>query len=267
MRSSPTSIWAFRHLIRRLVLSELRTGVARRKLGILWWLLDPILLLGVYWGVVVGLLGAGREVGGPYPLFLCAGLLLWKWISSSLGRGSASFVARPGLLKSVAVPLAVIPISLALGGAIPWGVAMALLFFISTVVGQISIEISVLQAVPLFFLTTVLVVSLSGIASLTTVYVRDLTGLLPHMLRATYYLSPGLWSLEALQAKVGAELFQIYLFINPAAIPMDSWRRITFNGGVIDPFHWKIMMAHCVVLICITAFLFRRYESDVVRRL
>lgn len=267
MRSSPVEIWKFRHLIRRLILSDLRTGVARRKLGVVWWLLDPILLLGVYWGVVVGILGAGRKADGPYPLFLFSGLLLWKWLSSSLSRSSTVYVGRAGLLKSVAVPLAALPIATAFAGFIPWSIGAILLFTVSGFVGQDVASLRVLQSVPLLLLSVGIITSISIFVAVTTVYFRDLCGLLPHVLRAGYYLSPGLWSMEMLRDRVSNQLFSIYKILNPLALPMDSWRRITFTGELISLDSWIIMTVHMLAFAGISSALIWRYESDVVRRL
>ena len=64
-------IWNIRSLIGNLVQLELTSGVARRKFGLFWWLLDPILLLGIYWVLVVVILDVRRSVDGPIHCF-CA---------------------------------------------------------------------------------------------------------------------------------------------------------------------------------------------------
>ena len=65
LKTRMLGIWNIRSLIGNLVRLELRSGVARRKFGLFWWLLDPILLLGIYWVIVVVVLDVRRSVDEP----------------------------------------------------------------------------------------------------------------------------------------------------------------------------------------------------------
>ena len=82
-----------RDLLKILVMSELRSTVARSKLGWIWWFLDPLLMMLVYWAIVVGLLGRGSDRYDPYPAFLFAALITWKHFATAVGRSL-------GLLRS-----------------------------------------------------------------------------------------------------------------------------------------------------------------------
>ena len=188
LKTRMLGIWNIRSLIGNLVQLELRSGVARRKFGLFWWLLDPILLLGIYWVLVVVVLDVRRSVDEPYPLFLFSGLLFWKWFSTSISRGGASLAGRAHLIKSVSVPKVAFPISIVLASCIPWMLGTFILSGLSLAFGRPIFSLNLLQSLPLLFVSFVTLASGAIIMSVVTVYFRDLAGLTPHVLRAGYYL-------------------------------------------------------------------------------
>lgn len=73
MISNWSNLVARRDLIRELVLSDLKTTAAETKLGWLWWLLDPLIMMAIYWVFIVIIFG--RDKYAPYPIFIGCALL------------------------------------------------------------------------------------------------------------------------------------------------------------------------------------------------
>ena len=267
LKTRMLGIWNIRSLIGNLVRLELRSGVARRKFGLFWWLLDPILLLGIYWVLVVVVLDVRRSVDEPYPLFLFSGLLFWKWFSTSISRGGSSLAGRAHLIKSVSVPKVAFPISIVLASCIPWILGTFILSGLSLAFGRPIFSLNLLQSLPLLFISFVTLASGAIIMSVVTVYFRDLAGLTPHVLRAGYYLSPGLWSLELLSERLPDVARTVYLWLNPVAVLMSCWRRITFSGAAIRLEDWVVVCAQCLILFISSILVFDRYDQDVARHL
>src|SRR5215218_672078 len=72
----------FRELFANLFRRDFQAKYKGSVLGILWSLLNPLALLGVYL-LVFGLLWQGNEIP-HYPLYLLAGLACWIFFSTSL---------------------------------------------------------------------------------------------------------------------------------------------------------------------------------------
>lgn len=83
----------YRHLLRYLVSSSLKTEHANTVLGFLWWVLDPLLLASVYVLLVGVLLQRG---GSDFPVFLVAGIIAWE----PLSKGSLNMVNGTARLAS-----------------------------------------------------------------------------------------------------------------------------------------------------------------------
>ncbi|MBY0399331.1 ABC transporter permease [Myxococcota bacterium] len=100
--------------IRLLTRSQLAAGHRDKLLGNLWSLLDPLASLGVYYLVF----GIGFRQAGASPrsfvLHLFLGLVVWRFVSESIGEATTCLRRQRGLVLAADFPKAVIPISICL---------------------------------------------------------------------------------------------------------------------------------------------------------
>lgn len=76
MISNAKNLFARRDLLRTMIQSDLKTAAAESRLGWFWWMLDPLLMMLVYWVFIVIIFG--RDKYAPYPIFIGCALLPWK---------------------------------------------------------------------------------------------------------------------------------------------------------------------------------------------
>src|SRR5699024_4039229 len=98
-------------LILYLVKSGLKAEHRNSYLCYLWWLLDPLLSIAVYYFLVVIILYRG---GADYLVFLVIGLIFWRWISSSINASAKSVLRYSVIINQVALPKMIFPVSFAL---------------------------------------------------------------------------------------------------------------------------------------------------------
>lgn len=72
----------------------------RSCLGVLWYLLGPLLLFAVLLFVFAGRLGSHIE---QYPLYLLLGIVLWNFFSTATDRSMNVLQSNAGILKSLTV--------------------------------------------------------------------------------------------------------------------------------------------------------------------
>ena len=93
-----------RHLIDLLLFStyaELHAERARNYLGLVWWVLDPALMMGAFWLVFSVVL----KTGGPdYLPFLLIGLTIWQWMKSCITHAGYAIWTNLGLIRQVDLP-------------------------------------------------------------------------------------------------------------------------------------------------------------------
>ncbi len=86
--------------------AKLITEVIQNHLGFLWWLLDPLLKMAVYYGVFVYLLHRGTE---DFVSFLIVGIVAFTWFSTSVMQGASSINEARGLMQQIHFPKIIVP--------------------------------------------------------------------------------------------------------------------------------------------------------------
>ena len=146
MDSTWPNIVARRDLIRELTLSELRSSSAESRFGWVWWLIKPLIMMLIYWGIVVGIFGRGSHYQ-PYPVFVLCALLPWKHLQSALTSAARLLRANEGVIKAIPFPTIVLPMSNVLAGFAYFGAGLAVLLAAAFVAG-LPLGPSLLQPPP-----------------------------------------------------------------------------------------------------------------------
>lgn len=86
--------------------AELKREASRAYLGFLWWVLEPVMYMGVFYLVF----GVGLRKGGPdFVVYLLCGLITWKWLDSTVRTGSGVIASSVGLMNQVYLPKIILP--------------------------------------------------------------------------------------------------------------------------------------------------------------
>ena len=101
-------VFGRRRLIRYLVGAELKRTHADTAFGQVWWILDPLLQMSVYFILFAVMLNTKIP---DYPLFLFAAILPWKWFSTTLNEATLSITGHQQLIRQVQFPKLVLPTS------------------------------------------------------------------------------------------------------------------------------------------------------------
>lgn len=275
MISTWSNLLSRRDLLRELVLTELRASTAQTKLGWLWWLLDPILMMLIYWMIVVQLLGKGAGRYEPYWIFVYFGLVTWKHVSTSSARAANILNAQKGLIRSVAFPTMVLPIASSISSFAFFLFGFATLLLMACVTplpAHSGSWLPLVQVPPLMVLQALLTTALAlPLACLGVVY-RDFNGLVPHILRIAFYLSPGLYGADLVYEKVtssygpglGGLLYHGYM-ANPFAVIMTGYREAVFYGRFLHPLYYLQLAGTAALLFWLGFRIYQHYDRRVIK--
>jgi ABC-type polysaccharide/polyol phosphate export permease len=272
LRQGITDVLSRRRLVRYLVQADMKKRGSDTVLGNIWWILDPLLQMAVY----VILVSVIRNRSLPdYPLFIFAALLPWKWYQSVVNDATNSVVRHDKLIRQIAFPKLILPVSSATAGVVgfAWGMiplGLLMLFHLDRVQPLLLVWLPFIAAIQFVFaLASAVVVSVAN------VFFRDLGNAIGHGLRLWWFLSPGLYSLQELRA---THLVQEHPIIgtlaglNPFAVLFESYRAVIYGGpsGVIpgdgphppDVIPLLILLAVSVIFLGVAIVLFKRIEPE-----
>ncbi len=124
-------LYRFRELFGNLFRRDFHAKYKGSLLGIVWSLLNPLLLLAVYL-VVFGLLFPNAKTP-HYPIYLLSGLACWLFFSVSLQSAARSMIDSGELIKKVRFPRQLVALSMVATQAVTFGVMLVVLIVLSVV--------------------------------------------------------------------------------------------------------------------------------------
>lgn len=261
--SGLTDIWSRRRLTRYLVQADLSKHGADTILGNVWWILDPLLQMGVYVVFVTLLVGAGGTRIEDYPLFVFAAILPWKWFSSAINDSILSVVARERIIKQVHFPKIVLPVAAAVSGIVNFAfgliplVAMILLFYRDRLAW--TLVLIPLVAVVQFAFT----LGLAILASAINVFFRDVGNVARHVLRLWFYLSPALYSAESVHNVTANHPEVAVVFgLNPFTILFGAYRAVIYEGRLPSWTGLVTLLGVSLVVLAVCTYVFKRLEPS-----
>lgn len=180
-------LFRYRELFLNLFRRELRVKYRGSLLGLVWSLVNPLALVGVY-TLVFSVLWRAFSIP-HYPLFIVTGLLVWIFFQSSLQAASASLLGHANLVKHVRFPRQLLPLAVVGTNLLSLGVMLAAVLPLNLVF--VPETRSTFWAALLLILPLVgLVSGLAILVAAATVVFRDVEHLLATVLLPWFFLTP-----------------------------------------------------------------------------
>ena len=217
------SLWSRRTFISEYSKSELREQHFDSVFGQLWLVLNPLLLSGVYFILIVII---GGTTDSSRYVHLTASLFLFYLVANSLTGGVKSITAGQRLILNTAFPRIMLPISAVVIAIFKFVPTLIVFIVIKAVMGS-PFSIEMLWAIPVLLITVFLALGLAITISCINVYFRDIASFLPYLTRTLLYLSPILYEASALNPNLKA-----LEIVNPLFPILDSWSRALVQGEV-----------------------------------
>ncbi len=231
--------------------AELRRDVVTTYLGVLWWVLEPLMYMATFYLVfAVGI----RSGGEGFVSFLLCGLASWKWFASTVSQASTSILLNGGLIQQVYIPkvaLPMIPVSVNL---IRFAVILGLLLIFLWVMGS-GPDVYWFYLIPVIAVELMLIVGVSLLIAAIVPFAMDVRVLVDNVLMMMMFLSGIFFSIQEFPEKV-----QFYFYLNPMVSVVESFRAVLIHSQAPD---WS-RLGYVVVFSALTGLLgygvFRRFD-------
>jgi len=216
-------LFRFWQLVCIKVWFNLRSEATQSYLSYAWWVLEPLMQMGVYYVVFDILLHRGGENFIP---FLLCGIVPWLWFARSVNNSSRSIVQGQGLISQTYLPKPFFPLVVIGQDLLKQQVVFVLLFGFLFYYGYMP-TIEWLWLVPLVITQLLLIVAVSFAVSFVVPFARDLQYLINAGIMMMMFGSGIFYSYESVLIPEHREIF----LMNPMANLIVSYRLVLMEGN------------------------------------
>lgn len=278
-------LWLNRDLLALLTRTELKVKYKGSVLGYLWSMLNPALVLAIYFAVFSLIAKNGQP---HFAIWLFAGLLVWNLFNGAAMGATTVVVGKAGIVKKVAFPRELLALSV-VGVAIVMFVLQIGVLVLAMLLFGITPDWPYLALLPLGFLALLVFTgAVSIFLSAVNVYLRDTQHLTEVLLMAWFWATPIVYTFGQISRQVAthpslAWVKYAYLCNPVTPIVMTFQRAIygktsyVYNGGVTHVLpNWGmgtyaallgIVLAVSVGLFLLALLVFGRLEGNFAEEL
>lgn len=249
-------VYRFRELIWALALRELKVRYKRSVLGFMWALLNPALLMIVMSIVFTRLTPVVNVL--HYPVFLLSTLLLYIFFSQSLSYAVEAMVGNADLIKKVAVPKLVFPVSAVLSNVINLLLSIIPLILLTLAMRHPFYWTWLLIPFPLAALA-LLALGATFFFATANVYYRDVSHIVGVLLNALLYVTPILYTVEMFPPK-----YRWLFWLNPLTFSLSDFRMFVYYGQLPSLRSLAVSFVAGLMAVFIGFGVFRKYQDDFV---
>ncbi|GBL57597.1 lipopolysaccharide transport system permease protein [Pseudomonas citronellolis] len=212
----------YRDIVLYGVYTDLRTEVARRFLGFLWWIIEPVMYMGAFY-IVFGL--ALRQNTPGYVPMLLSGMVVWKWFDGSVRLASNALSANAGIIQQIYVPKYVFALIPILSNTFKFLIILGLLIVALLASGHVP-SVHWLGLLPVMLVQLFLIVSIGFLLAAILPLAPDLKQVVDNVLMLMMFLSGVFFSVDHLPEKM-----KLFFNLNPMAPVITAYRDMLLHNA------------------------------------
>lgn len=219
-------LWRYRDLLRQLVARNIKTRYKRSVLGILWTLLNPLLMMTVLTLVFSHVF---KFQALNYPVYALCGLVLWNFFAQTTTGAMSELLWGGSLMNRIYIPRAIFAATALGTGLVNLVLSLIPLLLLMLVLGAPFRAVILFLPVPIL-LTALFALGVALFLSTLSVYFSDVVEMYQIVLMAWMYLTPIIYPKEALPAK-----YHWLLNFNPFYHLLEVFRAPLHAGVLAGP--------------------------------
>ena len=229
-----SELWAYRHLLLRLIRRDFLLNYQQTILGPLWVLFQPIATLLTYVLVFSRLVGISTGSISPI-LFYLAGIILWGLFSETFIGNAFILRDNASVFSKVYFPRLITPLASAGTHLLRFGIQFGI--FLLVLVGfrlagwhTTTVTVSMLYIFPVVLIVSFLGLSLGLLFSILTAKYRDLSNLVHLGVRLLMFLCPVIYPLSIIPPE-----YKKFILWNPLTPCLETFRWAILGDGFFSP--------------------------------
>ena len=238
-------IYSARYFLIHLVRWDLKYKFRRSKLGMLWTVLQPLLLTLIMGAVFSYVFRQDMKTYAPYTL---SGTLVWEIIQNAFITNSTSFVAAEAYIRQYAHPIALYPLRAAMVSMSTFFIASTALLVWSAILYPENILLALLSIPTTALIYFMLCWSISVMSSHVFVRYRDYPYIMTLVMQFLWYLSPVFFREQMFETN---EVLHTVFLLNPITQVLNLIRTPLFQGELAGPGTYVyVLILMCAIVLC-----------------
>jgi ABC-2 type transport system permease protein len=211
----------YTYLLVNLVKKDITTKYRRSFLGLLWSVLNPLLMMLVITAVFKNIFRIQIE---NFPVYYLTGSLIFNFMSEATSASMTSMLGAAGLIKKVYIPKYIFPLEKCL-----FALINGLFSFIAVLIIMPVLGVSFSWTIFLFWIPLLYVLLFSAgvgmMLAALTVFFRDVSHLYAVWVMAWMYMTPIIYPKDILPQSV-----MVIMQLNPMYYYVDYFRQVVMYG-------------------------------------
>jgi ABC-2 type transport system permease protein len=245
----------YRHLLTAMVTRDIKVKYRRSVLGLLWSILNPLLMMIIVTIVFSTIFRFDIEY---FPIYYIVGTTMFNFVTESTTGGMNSVINAAALIKKVYIPKYIFPLQKVLFSLVNMGFSL-----IAVVVVYIILQVPVYGTIPLLLIVvlyaTAFALGLSLILSAATVFFRDVAHLYGVFTTAWMYLTPLFYPFSILP-----QIAQDVLQFNPMLHFVNYARDVMMYGTVPGLYENLYCIAFALITLVAGLLFFKKAQDNFI---
>ena len=241
----------FTPLLRELVVRDIKVRYRHSALGLVWTVLNPLLMMVVITIVFSTLF---KQNIPNFPIYYLSGSLIFAFNSESTTTALNSIISNASLIKKVYIPKYLFPLSNVLSGLVNLGFSLIAMFIVMLITDAPFHATLLLLPIPIFY-TFLFSAGLGILLSAITVFFRDIAHFYSVFILAWTYFTPIFYPVEILP-DAAMKIMQL----NPMYHLVSYMRSIVLYG--VFPSLKENLLCLCLGLLMLALGLFVFYKKQ-----
>lgn len=236
--------------------ADLITEARRGYLGILWWIIEPVIYMSVFYLIFVLVFNRG---GADRVAFMLTGLVVWKWFATSILQSSNSIAVNIGLIRQVYIPKFVFPAIVVLTSTMKFLIIFSLLIIFLMLSGK-SATLAWFSLPILMGGQLLVMLAIGSVLSAVVPFIPDLKLIIDNGIMLLFFLSGIFFDVSSAPPEI-----QTFLYLNPMVSIIDNYRQVLLGGSWPD---WFLFGSVSLISLCCLAtglYLLHRFDRTYVK--
>lgn len=245
-------------VIRELTSREIKRKYSRSYLGIVWSVLNPLLMMTVLSMIFTQIFDRAIE---NYPIYYLSGYILWHMFTGATNAAMTTLLDNKNMLIKVRLPMEIFVIARVYTALVNLGYSL-IAYIVMLIVFRIQIRVTVLFFPVIILFILMFSLGVSFVLSTAYVFFGDVKHLYSVILTLWMYCSAIFYPVDRLEGVI-----RTVIEFNPIYEYISATRNVVMYGAMPSVTEILKMLIWSVAMLGIGYWIFRRNKNKVMQKI